>query len=312
MVSRKIVKAWLFCIVLGLCMPSVSTAQKLVGVMFSGNIPYYRNMHVALLNVLKEKGLVGSDTKFVAQFPAPDPVALSNTAKKLIVGGVETIITYGYPATKAVMDKESNVPLIYVGVYDPENIMVPVGPMTGSGYQIPLSSLLRYFRQAYPISRLVVIYSSNEDDSARQMTELTSLTAEEKISMTSMDLSSRTDLSQLDSLQNGDAVFFTGSTVVHVMIKSIMAKLREKKIPAVDVFPDVSGEGILITLDQDALEVGTNGGELVARILAGEAVSAVEPTVSTSTELVFNKAEAKKLGINPPPQLVSEATRIIE
>ena len=56
MASTKFVKALLLFVLLGLCAPALSSGQKLVGVIFSGNIPYYREMHVAMLKELKQKG----------------------------------------------------------------------------------------------------------------------------------------------------------------------------------------------------------------------------------------------------------------
>ena len=313
MKSRRLLKAGLFLfLAMGLMYPTVSRCQTLVGVLFSGNIPYYRSMHKIFLARVKNELPIEADVKFVNQFPAPDPVALSNSAKKLVVAGVDLIISYGFPATHAVITKESDIPIIYVGVYDPQALIVKIGSLTGCGYKVPLSSLVRYYKQTLEMERLVVVYSPNQRDSEVQMRELTTLSKEQNINMVKLGLASRADLKKLKVLQKGDAVFLTGSTIAQVMIKDIMADLRAKNIPAVDILPDSLQEGALIALFQDPKEMGTIAADIAVKVISGKNAEEVEPVNETTTEMVFNLAEAKRLGINPPSLVIAEATRVIK
>ncbi len=300
--------------VLCLCLllPHVSIGKTLVGVIFSGNIPYYRSMHVAFLAELQNKLPEASDIKYVVQFPSPDPVAWSNTAKKLIVGEVDMIISYGFPATSAVIAKESTIPLMFVGVYDPESVIVQTGPVTGCGYTVSLPDLFRYLKQGVVMKRLAVVYGSNEADSVRQMNELASLAAQEKVELLRLDLSSRGDLDKFNALETGDAVFITGSSVAHVLIKDILTILREKKIPAVDIFPSSPEEGIIGTLHQNPEQQGRIAAEIAAKLIAGEKAGNIEPVIVSSPELVFNLNEARRLGISFSSQVLGEATRVIQ
>lgn len=311
MACKQYLQSWLLPVLfLFLFNPLPSYGEMLVGVIFSGNIPYYRSMHVAFLNELKQTE-VSEEIKYVTQFPAPDPVAWSNSAKKLVVGGVDLILTYGYPATSAAIAKESKIPIVYVGVYDSKSVLK--GPqVTGCSYKVPLSSLLRYYTQITAIKRLAVIYNPNEMDSVQQMDELAELAQQKKIDLVRMDLKSRGDIQKLEMLGTGDAVFITGSALAHIMLKDIMAELWEKKIPAVDIYPDSSGENVIVTLSQEPGQQGQCAAEIVAKIIAGEKVEKIEPVAQSQTELVFNLVEAKSLGVNIPNQLISEATRVIE
>jgi len=283
-----------------------------VGVIFSGNIPYYRAMHVAFLNEIQKKlSTENDDIKYVVQFPAADPVALSNAARKLVVGDVDLIVSYGYSATHAVLAKGSDIPLVYCGVYDPNSVIDRVGPVTGCGYKVPLSSLFRYYRQILDIKRLVVVYSKAEADSVEQLNELVRLAGDHKTAVMQLDFSSRGDLEKLNGIGEGDAVFITGSTPAHIMMKDILALLRDKKIPAADIFSDSSEEGVLIALFQEPEQQGRSAAEIVAKIIGGEKADKIEPIVQNSTELIFNLIEAKELGVRIPNELIGEATRTI-
>lgn len=294
-----------------LLFPGVSHGENTVGVIFSGNIAYYRSMHKAFLDELKGQG-ADEKVKYVVQFPAPDPVALSNAAKKLVVGGVDMIIAYGTPALKAVQGKESDVPTMYMGVYDPQNAFGGGKNITGCGYKVSVSSLLRYFKEVAVINRLVVIYNSLEEDSLLQQNELAKIAADQGIEMLPMEIRTRQDLKMLDDVKTGDSVFITGSTAAHTMSKDIMVGLLEKKVPAVDVFPDALEDGALIALYGNPDAQGRGGAIIAAQVFGGAKAGQVEPMLVNETELVFNFREARNLGLTFPSKIAGEATRVIE
>lgn len=289
-----------------------SYGKMMVGVILTGNVPYYRTMHKALTEELSKILPAGEEISFALQRPFPDPTAWSNAARKLIVGEVDLILSYGYPATDAVLSKKSRIPTVYIGVFDPQTNLEGDN-VTGCSYKISLSSLLRYYKQIMNIQRLAVIYSRNEGDSVNQMQELLDLAGQQQITALKIDISAPEDVTQLDKLKTGDAVYFTGSTFAHVMIDDILAVLEEKKIPAADIFPDQSrSKGVLMTLDQDPVKMGRRGAELAAKVIKGEQPGKIEPVQEGDSELVVNLEVAKKMGISVPSQLVGEATRVIK
>lgn len=300
-----------FFLLLACCLayPSLSFGKG-IGVIFSGNIPYYRAIHVAFLDELKAK-TTGSDIEFITVFPAPDPVAWSNSAKKLVVKGVDMIISYGAPATDAALAKESAIPIVYVGLYEP-GAVVRKGQVTGCGYRLSLASLLGHYQQVAKIGKLGLLFSLNDDDSVRQVDELAKLAEAQGITVLKLDLSSRKDLPKLDGLGAGDGVIITGTAVVQTMIKDIMASLSAKKIPTVDIFPDSIKEGALISFTPVPQLLGQKAAEVTAKIISGEQAERIEPVLLEDVDLVFNLSEAKKMGITIPDKLLAEAARVVE
>lgn len=301
----------LLALLLCLLVPPVSAGEVLVGVIFTGNIPYYKAMHESLAEELKKKLPPGQDVRFILQRPFPDPVAWSNAARKLVVGEVDMIISYGYPATNAALSHRSNIPIVYVGVYDPES-SINGSNVTGCGYGVSLANLLEYAGQVMAIKRLCVVYSNNEGDSVSQMKELSALAEQQHIALVKMDISTPEDLKKFNELGKGDALYLTGSAFAHVWIEDILTAIREKNIPVVDIFPDSANHGALITLYQDPEELGRKGAELAAKIIGGEQAARIEPVVLHEIKLIFNLPRAKSLGISIPPPLLGKATRVIE
>ena len=76
--------------------------------------------------------------------------------------------------------------------------------------------------------------------------------------------------------------------------------------------PDDTESGVLMTLYQPSNSQGLLAAEMAWQILLGTKPADIRAYTFRDTELVFNKLEARHLGIDFPIQLLIEATRVIE
>jgi ABC-type uncharacterized transport system substrate-binding protein len=117
-------------------------AENTIGVIMTGDIPYYQELHSAFMTKLGKEGFTGN-TEVILQKPYPDSISLSNAARKLIAMDVDVIVAYGTPAALAVVNEKTKIPLIYA-VYEP--FTQRLKSRYSSGVNIAGSSLLRYLR----------------------------------------------------------------------------------------------------------------------------------------------------------------------
>ncbi|MBW2467415.1 MAG: hypothetical protein JRF02_08955, partial [Deltaproteobacteria bacterium] len=142
-----------------LAVPPLVQAEKRIGVIMTGDIPYYGTMHETFVAEINK--LYGDSEKIeiILQRPFPNPLSWSNAARKLIAFDVDLIVTYGSSATQAVIDEKSRIPLVYVGLYEPENVVLKTTNTTGCGFRVPLTSILRYFKRLKIFNNLGIIFS---------------------------------------------------------------------------------------------------------------------------------------------------------
>ncbi len=292
-------------------LPSASARETLIGVVMPDNTPYYSTMHRAFVRELKRLTPPGQRLKIILQRPFPDPIALSNTARKLIAADVNLIVAYGSSATLAVIQERTDIPLVYAGFYNPEATAVQGRNVTGCGFKVPLTSILRYLRSLKQISTLSVVYSSLEEDSVRQANEFQRLTIEQHIRLTKINIKSRRDIEKLKSTTDDGAFFITGSAIVSSFIGDIIPMLQEKMAPSASIFPDQTADGVTLALYQPPAEQGKEAAKMAAKILLGTPPKNIAPEVLRDTELVVNLRAAKKIGINFPIHLIVEATTVI-
>ncbi len=293
---------------LSLCLPA-SAAEKTIGIIIP-DIPYYRELHSAFMARLS-KGKIGSDLEIIVQKPYPDPISLSNAARKLIALDVDVIVTYGTPATLAAVREKTKIPIVYSGVYDPFVAKLKAKNITGVSSKVSVSSLLRYLRGFASISDIGVIYNSNEEDSFYQLKEIQSIANQYGFKIEELNLKRPADTRAVLSGKKVDALFITGSSVANVAAPSIMEFSREHRIPTASVVSDRNSHAT-VTLCANLKEQGELAAEMVAKILEGVPPERIKADSGKNIELVFNLKEAKAMGFRIPMDLITESTRLIQ
>jgi ABC-type uncharacterized transport system substrate-binding protein len=220
-------------------------------------------------------------------------------------------VTFGSPATLAAIHEKSRIPLVFAGFYEPEEVTADIKNVSGCGFKVPLSSILRYFKRLKQVNTLGIIFSNVEEDSVRQYETMLRLTEQQGIRAEKYDIRTKDDIYKLKT-KTPDVVFITSSSLVHLWLEEIVTILEKKEVPVADILPDTTDTGVLMTLYQPAQAQGEMAAEIAWQILIGAKPAAPAITTLRDTELVFNLVEARRLGINFPIQLLIEATKVIE
>src|SRR5450759_1619155 len=169
-------RSWIvFAALLVLCAAPALAADKIVGVIMSGNIGYYQEVHRAFVGALVKEGFDHRKVDTFLQMPSPDPLSWTNAARRLAVAEVNVLVTYGAPAALAAIRETKSIPIVFAGVYDPNVVGFSARNVTGISSTVPMTSLLKYAKKIMPFTRLAVVYNELEPDSARQADELTQL-----------------------------------------------------------------------------------------------------------------------------------------
>ena len=119
-----------FAVLLCFAVPAAA-ADKSVGVIMSGNVGHYQDVHKAFVAALVKEGFDQSRIDINLQRPSADPMSWTNSARKLVVADVNVLVTYGAPAALASIKETKDIPIVYAGVYDPSAVGVVAKNMTG-------------------------------------------------------------------------------------------------------------------------------------------------------------------------------------
>jgi putative ABC transport system substrate-binding protein len=287
-------------------------ADKTVGVIMSGNIGFYQEVHKAFVGALVKEGFDHRKVDTFLQMPSPDPLSWTNAARRLSVAEVNVLVTYGAPATLAAIREAKGIPIVFAGVYDPNAVGVSAKNVTGISCKVPMSNLLVYLKRLLPFTRLAIVYNEQEPDSARQADELTRLESQFGFQTIRMAVRRSEDAGKLVFAGRADAVFISVSSTVNEAIDIVVKSARTAKIPTISQTGGTAEHGVVLSLAPNAREQGVAAARFTARMLRGENSSAVPAEFPKLVDLVLNLKEAEVLGLKVPPDLITAATQVIK
>jgi len=303
---------WILLITLIWCAGPAAAADKTVGVVMSGNIGYYQDVHKAFVGALVKAGYDHRKVDTLLQMPSPDPLSWTNSCRKLAIAEVNVLVTYGAPASLAAIRETKSIPIVFAGVYDPNAIGVSARNMTGISSKVPMTSLLKYLKKIMPFTKLAIVYNELEPDSVRQAEELTQLEGQYGFQTVKIAVKKTDEARKLVFAGKAEAVLISNSAVANEAIDAIVKTAHTSKIPTISQIGGSAEKGVILSLAPSATEQGEVAGRLTARVLNGENPSTIPAEVPKLVELVLNLKEATAIGIKIPIDLISDATKVIK
>ncbi len=277
----------------------------LVGVIVSGDRPFYDAIHAAFTRRLSERGVRAA---FIVQRPGNDPLARRNAARKLIALDVAAVVCYGAPAALAVMAEKARMPVLFAGVHHPEAIGLKGKNVTGIRSHVPLFGPLENLNAIHPVEKLGITFNGADRDSAVEAGQVETLMKDYGYVPYFIDMNERNVLERLDQL---DALYIAGGCDSMTCLDEIVHSARAARIPTATTVGGAAQRGVIVTVAAAADEQGEVAASMLARIVNGERPSSIPVVEPRKVEFVLNLREAQNIGVTIPLKLLMSATEVI-
>lgn len=284
---------------------SYAIEKKTIGVILPSNVPYYEEIHTHFLKKM-EATILSGQIDFLIQKPFPDPIALSNAARKLIAHNVDIIFCYGTEATIATLNERPDQPVIYVAVYTPAIERYRTKNSTGVEFKTPISSITRYLNSMKEIKTIGVVYNPLESDSLYQLNEIMKCCPYYKINVVKLGIKKPSDIKQIFRDVSVDALIFTTSSIANIALSDF----REYWVPVASLLPRREAKPV-ISLYPSPRKQAEKAVAIIQAILKGKKPYEIVRDSSADMELVFAIGEAQRLNLRIPADLLTEATEVI-
>lgn len=288
-----------------MCIPATAHAKKTVGVIMTGDIGYYQDIHKAFTSALGGK----ADIEIVVQTPAPEPMAWTNSARKLVTLGAEVIVSYGAPATLTVMKETTTIPIIFAGVYDPEAMEITGKNATGASSKVSIENVVTMLSKMSEMKNLGVIFNKSEKDTILQVREVKALEGKMGFKLVLMDAVQSSAGNELGGV---DAVLVTTSCKVICSVDNIVNAARKAKIPSAATIGGGEKSGIILTVTAKPEEQGAAIAGMVVKVLGGEKPANIPVKKPDKIEIIINMREANASGVKVPDDVLRSATEVIK
>ena len=245
-------------------------------------------------------------------------------ADDLVAQNVDLIVAVASPATRAVKERTTRIPIVIVDVGDPvaygfvPSLAHPGGNITGMSMQMSEIGVkgLQFMKEMLPTAaRLVVLANENNPSNPFWRTGVVSAASrlgfvETKYhEVTSGDLAGTLTAILRDQ---PDVLYVSADIFLYTQRRQIIDFTLTNRIPALYGLKGYVPDGGLMALGPNREEVFRRAAQIVDKILKGAKPADVPVEQPTKFELLINLKTAKALGLVVPVHLITIADEVIE
>jgi len=228
----------------------------------------------------------------------------------------DLVLTLGSIATKVVKEEIKDIPIIFTMVVDPvregllESTQRPGSNLTGVSLAIPVLFQFRTFKTFLPTLRKIgIIYNPAK---LKLTVEEAKLAAREmNLELVLRPISSEGDISQVINglIGSVDGIWApVDSSVFNTeSLKSLLLFSLSNNLPVMGFSASFVKAGAVLGVYCDYRDIGRQAAEMGIRVLKGEKPAELPVALPIRTKLAINQSIAKKMGVEPPPEMLKEA-----
>jgi putative ABC transport system substrate-binding protein len=247
---------------------------------------------------------------------------LPGLAVELLRLNVDMIFAYGTPAVRVVKEATTTIPVVTVSADPVRNGFVaslarPGGNITGLANLTPelAGKRLELLKAVVPkISRVAVIWNSEDPGSGLRMRETEAAARSSGIKVQSREVRGSNDLERTFSAmkieQAGGLLPLRGRTMNNLRERIIGLAVRDR-VPTVYDDKPLAEAGGLMSYGTMIADLDRRAAYYVDKILKGAKPADLPIEQPTKFELVINLKTAKQIGLTIPPNVLARADRVI-
>jgi len=277
-----------------------------------------------LRKALAELGWVeGTNLSVEWHFANGDSARLAELALQMARSGVDTILTRGTPATRALQRATTTIPIV-TGVGD------PIGSGFAGSYANPGSNItglswatteshrkqIELLKSMVPrLARLIVVLKADRSQFAGEMTRALDAAARELGLVTkTVPVDGAADLqTALRSERNaGVSAAFVFGLGASIAPKEIADTALRNRLPTMFEYSFYVEAGGLMSYRLDWEDQTKSTAVQIDKLFRGLKPAQIPFELPTRSELVINRATAKALGLTLPQALLLRADRVVE
>ena len=263
----------------------------------------------------------GENLKFVYESAQGNPGTAAQIARQFIGESPNVIVPISTPSAQAVVAATRDIPVVFTAVSDPlgaqlvKDMQKPGGNVTGLSDMSPVADHVALIKEITPNAKTIgFVYNSAE---ANSVSTLAALKAEAEKAGLEVVESVATKSAEVQGatralVGRADVIYIPTDNTIVSAFEAAVGVAVEAKVPLYAGDTDSVARGAVAALGFNYFDVGKQTGEIVARVLKGEAPGDIPVRVAAGTDLVINKSAAAKMGVELPESIVKRATKVIE
>jgi putative ABC transport system substrate-binding protein len=244
-------------------------------------------------------------------------------ADDLVALNLDLIVAVASPATRAVKERTTRIPIVMVDVGDPvaygfiQSLAHPGGNITGMSMQLSEIGVkgLQYMKELIPTAAsLVVLGNAKNPGNPSMLTSVVEAASPLGLKVKYREVIAGDVTATLAAIlqDQPDVLFVIPDLFLYTQRGQIIDFTLNNRIPTLYGLKEYVREGGLLALEPNREEMLRRAAEIVDKILKGAKPADVPVEQPTKFELLINLKTAKALGLVIPDYLITIADEVIE
>ncbi|MCD4674619.1 MAG: ABC transporter substrate-binding protein [Desulfobacula sp.] len=249
-----------------------------------------------------------------------DDFQLQKIITQIQNNSVDIIYVFGTTATKAVLSRIKDIPVIFNIVSRPVGSGIIASwkssknNATGASNKVSEINQLKTLKKVINYKNLGIIYNPKEQNAIIQRNNVKQLENRLDFSLKEYSISQEQDILLIlpQMKDKVDAVFLPADSMIKFLGKKIMEKVNEYKIPSLSsVGSMVPEDGVLLGFVPKYYELGKIAARKAVLILNGRKPSDIPSSVLDHYHISVNMKTARKINIQIPMSVLVMANQIV-
>lgn len=243
-------------------------------------------------------------------------------ATQFVGDNPDAIVAISTPSAQSIVAATTTIPVIYTAVSDPVAAKLvdaqnkpSQANLTGLSSELPLEPQLDLIQQIVPNAKTVgYVYSPGEANSVALLNRLKEELPKRGLKLLDIPAQRSTDIGMATRSLDGraDVIYTSMDNNVASAFEAMTGAANELHIPIIASDEFSVKRGATAALGVNDYDFGRTTGKMVYRVLNGEAITDIAPTVMNDLTLFVSPEHAAAQGATLPEAILSKATNVDE
>lgn len=266
----------------------------------------FTDMREGFIQELKDRGYGDDRLSIDYKNAQGDATNLNSICQEMADGKVDLIAAIATPAAQAIVNMETDIPVIFISVSNPVGAGIitemdkPDKNATGTSNAIPVNEIFDLAEKLTPgCQTFGFLYNTGEVNSvttvenAKEYLSSIGLSYEEAV----VTNSSEVQQAAQSLVGKADAIFVPNDSVIQSAMPLVSEVARNAKLPVYASSATTVDSGAFATIAISDEEIGKISADMAVKYLEGTPISEIPAIVVPASSTVINQDAAQALGI---------------
>mgnify|MGYP002552298806 FL=1 len=277
----------------------------------------FNDMREGFIEELQAKGYTEDKLTVDYKCAQGDATNLQTIAQSMADGDYDLVCTIATPATQAMVNLETDTPVVFIAVSAPVAAGVvtdmdhPDKNATGTSNAIPVSDIFALSNQLTPDCKTFgFLYCTSEVNSVNTIEAAKEYCDANGLSYKEATVTNSSEVQQAAQSLVGsvDAMFVPNDSVIQASMTLVTEVARDAKIPVYGSSATMVDSGAFATIAISDTEIGAQTADMALEYLNGTAMEDIAAVVVPASNMVINQDTADALEITFSDEVQKEAT----